>query len=89
MTCLKEIISNQNYVLTKNGIKSKERWKILLHIKDTVQPVGRKKEGSQNQKSTKERRKWETKLIVTKTTGQTLCQVERTGRSESPRKSFW
>lgn len=57
MTCLKEIISNQNYVLTKNGIKSKERWKILLHIKDTVQPVGRKKEGSQNQKSTKERRK--------------------------------
>lgn len=50
---------------------------------------GEKKEGSQNQKSTKERRKWETKLIVTKTTGQTLCQVERTGRSESPRKSFW
>lgn len=45
--------------------------------------------GSQNQKSTKERWKWETKLIVTKTTGQTLCQVEKTGRSESPRKSFW
>lgn len=43
MTCLRETVSNQNYVFTKNGIKSKERWKILLHIKDTLKPGGEKK----------------------------------------------